>query len=237
MTVALDQQAVLLRHVIAVRLRAFLNDKARGAVLESSELEALTFLQTDSDRALSEAEDLVALAGPDLDAYVSAGRYYAIPLSIRAFLRALTCARTSASAARTFLEIGSGLGSKAIIMENVHPDIYYLGLELHPPYLAVARRVVPNQRFVQADALTFDRYAEFDLLYFYQPFRDRDQQLALEWTICNSARVGAVLIRVLGHADAGRSALPGWTRIGAFEDAADAMSSAWVSLWRKVGSV
>ena len=155
--------------------------------------------------------------------------------------RVPTCsclARTSAPAARTFLEIGSGLGSKAIIMENVHPDIHYLGLELHralpcgrPPACAQSalRPGGCAGRSIDTRSSTCSTSTS--------PFETGDQQLALERTICNSARVGAVLIRVLGHADAGRSALPGWTRIGAFEDAADAMSSAWVSLWRKVGSV
>lgn len=96
-----------------------------------------------------------------------------------------------------FLDVGCGGGVKVMLAAEVfhHAD----GLEYDPGYVAAARSVldllaVPRSRILQADALTFPGYADYDVIYFYQPMKAIEDLVRLERHIVASARPGTVLI-------------------------------------------
>lgn len=67
------------------------------------------------------------------------------------------------------------------------------GLELRPELASAARRLLPEAEVIQADAMDFDRYGEFDFIYCYRPFKDDATEDALEERIITQLKTGAWL--------------------------------------------
>lgn len=100
-----------------------------------------------------------------------------------------------------FLDVGCGGGIKVLLAAEFFPCAD--GLEYDAGYAATARRVldragrVPSQ-VILADALTFDGYGDYDVLYFYQPMKSPEGLIALEQRIARCARPGTILIAPYG---------------------------------------
>ncbi|WP_425093558.1 class I SAM-dependent methyltransferase [Tropicimonas sp. S265A] len=96
-----------------------------------------------------------------------------------------------------FLDVGCGGGGKVLIASQVfqHAD----GLEFDPGYAQSARRLleateVENGDILEGNALEFEGYANYDVVYFFQPMRDTELLIKLEQRIASSVRPGTVLI-------------------------------------------
>jgi hypothetical protein len=96
-----------------------------------------------------------------------------------------------------FLDVGCGGGTKVLSASEYfgHAD----GLEFDPSYVHAARTLFSNIRYdigevFQADALVFDRYDAYDVVYFYRPISNPDLMIQLERRICESVKPGTVLI-------------------------------------------
>lgn len=110
-----------------------------------------------------------------------------------------------------FLDVGCGLGTKMLLAKN-HGLIPY-GIDTNPKYLEVVREM--EMECEMADALTFEKYADFDLIYWYIPIRDRPLMEQLEDRICAEANENAVLFpgsRMLF------GARHGWTEVNPVTD-------------------
>ncbi|QYK42412.1 MAG: hypothetical protein KF887_04620 [Paracoccaceae bacterium] len=96
-----------------------------------------------------------------------------------------------------FLDVGCGSGMKVAMAAEVF--LQADGLEYDAGYVEVATRAFaampsPRAQAFQADGLTYDRYGDYDVIYFFQPMSNADALLRLEEQIVQGARPGAVLI-------------------------------------------
>lgn len=100
-----------------------------------------------------------------------------------------------------FLDVGCGGGLKVLLAAEFFARAD--GLEYDAGYAAAARRVIdragrlPSQ-VIHGDALTFDRYGDYDVIYFYQPMKSPEGLIALERQITAQARPGTLLIAPYG---------------------------------------
>jgi len=95
-----------------------------------------------------------------------------------------------------FLDVGSGAGSKLFIAAEFFPRVE--GLELDAGYLDCAARigsvVGEDRRVLGGDALTFEGYGSYDVIYSYAPPAMLPLQDALERRIHAQARDGTIII-------------------------------------------
>lgn len=100
-----------------------------------------------------------------------------------------------------FLDVGCGCGVKVLSASILFDQAD--GLEFDAGYAAVARDFLArsdagNCNVIQGDALAFDGYADYDVIYFFRPMMTDDGLIALEDRILNHARPGTVLIAPYG---------------------------------------
>ena len=91
---------------------------------------------------------------------------------------------------KTFLDIGCGIGTK-VMLADVLFDAH--GLELSEEYLKVAK-LIGCRNVWQEDAMEYENYGDYDILYFYCPFRDEFSQVKFEKFIYSQMKSGAILI-------------------------------------------
>jgi SAM-dependent methyltransferase len=99
----------------------------------------------------------------------------------------------------SFLDAGCGTGRNLFVL--LHGSQLRLGnvrgIEIGPTYVERAWRTFGLRKEVtQGDAMKFDQYHKFDVIYFYRPFRDDAMQTKFERRLIRMARPGAYLI---GH--------------------------------------
>ena len=79
------------------------------------------------------------------------------------------------------------------------------GLEYDPGYVAAAKAalctaaVAAGAVCLQADALNFDGYGDYDVIYFYQPMQRRSDLMRLERRIVDRCPPGTILIAPYQH--------------------------------------
>jgi len=140
-------------------------------------------------------------AEPQDPAMAARGSYPDIRLSPAAFVSHLHAAYRVVRAQRRvppvrFLDVGCGGGVKVLMAESLFERCE--GIELDPGYAAAARRLLdvlaPAAGVREADALTFEGYGDYEVVYFYKPFRDAAPLMDLERRIAARARPGTLLI-------------------------------------------
>jgi SAM-dependent methyltransferase len=95
-----------------------------------------------------------------------------------------------------FLDVGCGGGMMVLLASGLFSCAD--GFDLDPAYVAAANAAFTRMRSArchafEANALTFDRYADYDVIYFYQPIWDSDLLREMENRIIASARPGTVI--------------------------------------------
>lgn len=144
----------------------------------------------------------LANPNPQTDTAKAHGCFADIPIPLRQFdalmdaaYRVLTVLQRAGSA--RFLDVGCGGGTK------VYAARRYVGaadgLEYDPDYVRAARATMAalgaaDSEIIHADALSFDGYDRYDLIYFYRPLREDDLIERLEQQIVNTARRGTLLL-------------------------------------------
>ncbi len=91
----------------------------------------------------------------------------------------------------TFLDVGCGPGTKMDIAEQLFGLCSY-GIEIDKEMAEIAARKYPL-RAVQGDALEYEGYAGYDIIWLYRPFRDIDKERELESRIISAMKPGAIL--------------------------------------------
>jgi hypothetical protein len=131
----------------------------------------------------------------------SNGQYADIPLPMEEFLRHLQLARRVGVAqgkrALRFLDVGCGVGLKVLVAAEMMAVAD--GLEYQPDLARAAGRMlrragIDGARVVAADALTFDGFGGYDVIYFYKPIHTPDVLAEMEARIIAQARDGTILI-------------------------------------------
>lgn len=197
----------------ALRARARTWSVVRGAVLRAMDPKPARLYPPAVRRhsrnwALSHASEAVfvelhRVANPadQSAAAVSHGCFADIVLPPAEFLLHLHAAtrilRAQGREPARFLDVGCGGGVKVLLAAEfvARAD----GLEYDPGYASAARDLFAqtNARTcacIDGDALQFDNYAAYDIIYFYQPMHDTAGLFDLERRILEFARPGTVII-------------------------------------------
>ena len=99
-----------------------------------------------------------------------------------------------------FLEVGCGTGRNLFLLKHAERFRFakIVGFDVASKYVEYGRRLyrLDKEMFVD-DCLTFD-YGGFDVVFFYRPFQDDDQQAAFEGRLIDSMKRGAYLV---AHSD------------------------------------
>lgn len=90
-----------------------------------------------------------------------------------------------------FLDIGAGIGTKMLLAEEIF-GLDVRGVERVPEYVKQARE--RGLVIAEANALGWDGYGDYDLIFFNRPFYDTDQQAQLEQQVWEDMKSGAVVI-------------------------------------------
>jgi SAM-dependent methyltransferase len=114
--------------------------------------------------------------------------------------------RTPARSPR-FLECGSGFGFVAALAREVGFSV--TGIEIEPSYVEISRGLFPSVRVEEADLTTFDRFGDFDVIYYYKPFAEEDRQARFERRVEAALRPGGIVLAIHKVSD-------DWRRDGAF---------------------
>lgn len=139
------------------------------------------------------------VAADDMD---EIGYFPDIPLHPQTFLAEIhaayrLCLALGKSRPLRFIDVGCGGGTKLLLAAQYFDQV--TGLEYAPDYAAAGRAFVqlaqvPRAEVVEGDALEYDGYDGFDVIYFYRPIRTEALMRALETRIIEMARPGTVLV-------------------------------------------
>ena len=96
-----------------------------------------------------------------------------------------------------FLDVGSGGGTKVFAAKHYFQQAD--GLEYDQGYATAAQRMlttigISSSTVFHTDALTFEAYSDYDVIYFYRPMQDDPLMRKLEQRIITKARPGTILI-------------------------------------------
>ncbi|RBI84230.1 hypothetical protein DRV85_12345 [Rhodosalinus halophilus] len=96
-----------------------------------------------------------------------------------------------------FLDVGCGGGLKVLTAARVFDGAD--GLEFDPAHAEAARRLLARAPALdtcvfEADALQFDGYSGYDVIYAYRPFSDEEKARRMEARIADSVPPGTVLL-------------------------------------------
>lgn len=122
--------------------------------------------------------------------------YTAVPFSISNFLSIIIDAYGLLGEGKKFLDVGCGSGMKTK-MANLLFDT--CGIDIDPECVSFAQKI-GNDVELQ-DALEYKNYGDFDLIYFYSPFKNDDLQRQLEDTIRNQMRTETLIAPIFSVYD------------------------------------
>jgi len=114
-----------------------------------------------------------------------------VPLSVGEFVRVMDTAlkvfhADHGKAADTFLEVGCGPGWITKMVDCLGMNA--TGLEKNPAYCQIARAICGESHVIEADALTYQEYGKYDIIYFYMPFKDDKMRKALVSSMAKQAK-------------------------------------------------
>jgi SAM-dependent methyltransferase len=194
----LSQVIALYRRIMAARRQPLYPPDDEKRSLRSEQALASDRVQIALNKVVNpEAQDAAA---------ETLGCWPDIPLPPSRFLHHAHAAYRTALALRIpgplrFLDVGCGGGIKVLLAAEFFPRAD--GLEYDAGYAATARQVLDRagrlpSRVIHGDALSFDGYADYDVIYFYQPMKSPEGLRALEARIAAQARRGTILIAPYG---------------------------------------
>lgn len=149
------------------------------------------------------------------DNHEKKGSYPCIHLNIPAFISQLTeVIKKQKLHPHTlkFLDVGCGVGQKVFLAKEMF-DFNAFGFDLRLSFVQKARELIKmlNDRYYsdwrreaqdkelkstifQANALKFNNYSNYDVIYFYCPMHNPEFEIKLEKRIAEQAKIGAIVI-------------------------------------------
>ena len=91
---------------------------------------------------------------------------------------------------RSFLEVGCGPGFKLLMASFFFKTVH--GIEIVPEHVDFAQKILDLEVSL-CDALDFDRYGDYDLIYYYRPFSQKPLQALFEHKVCEAMKPGSFL--------------------------------------------
>jgi 2-polyprenyl-3-methyl-5-hydroxy-6-metoxy-1,4-benzoquinol methylase len=122
---------------------------------------------------------------------IKGDNYAFVPFPCGAFVDLIIEAFTvlGSDTSKKFLDIGCGIGTKVILATSLF-DSY--GIEYDEVYCEKAKSLGLN-RVGLVDAMLFDKYDQFDLLYYYRPIHDSAKYREFESKVHAEMRPGALV--------------------------------------------
>jgi len=90
------------------------------------------------------------------------------------------------------LDIGCGIGNVLLFAEQLGFEVYGIEKDHYP--CSIAQRLFGADKVTQQDIWQYDRYGDFDVLYYFRPFSDREPQCRFEAMIEDRLKPGGILI-------------------------------------------
>ena len=128
----------------------------------------------------------------------SGEKYSAVPFSINNFLSLLIYAFHLLGKDKRFLEVGSGSGIKTAIAKTLFDA---QGIDINEEHVEFGKKI--GSDIFHQDALTFDNYSDYDLIYLFSPFKDDDLQKELEDRIHDQMRKETLIAPIFSAYDWG----------------------------------
>ncbi len=91
-----------------------------------------------------------------------------------------------------FLDVGCGIGNILLVAEQYGFDVF--GFEKDEASCRFAMEILGKERVWLEDAWKFEKYADFDVVYFFRPLPEAGPQSKLEQLIEDRIKPGAILI-------------------------------------------
>lgn len=122
-----------------------------------------------------------------------------IPLPCRTFIDIMIEAfiTLGKTPGKRFLDVGCGIGTK-VLLAKAFFDSH--GIEIEDRSVGVAQ-IIGADNVIKGDCLTYDKYDEFDFLYFFRPIRDFDKEAEFENRIHDQMKPGAVIAPIYTQLD------------------------------------
>lgn len=96
-----------------------------------------------------------------------------------------------------FLDAGSGIGNVLLLANVVKLSTYYTGIKFNKPTCELSKDILnfPKKRFkiILGDIITYEKYNNFDILYYYCPFENPLLEIYFEELLEDNMRLGAIL--------------------------------------------
>lgn len=154
-------------------------------------------------RAFDQLDDALKFSHRIKEPYSLGDRYGYIPLDVNMFICILGKAKKHLKKKfATFLDVGAGTGSKLILAHQLffpseqiglfQIDQKVEGIEVDKQLAKIAKAT--GFKIYEQDALTFKKYGEYDVVYFYRPFLNQKKQQQLEDTIYSQIKKGSIVI-------------------------------------------
>lgn len=121
------------------------------------------------------------------------GRHYPnASYSVLRFIEKLRSIQRKCGTGLRFLDVGCGLGNKVWIAQVLGFDAY--GIEINQKYVEIASEYLGTHRIFCHDGIAFQDYAQYDVIYFYNPMPSGE----LETAIVATAKKGAIIYHAIG---------------------------------------
>lgn len=136
------------------------------------------------------------------DAAKAAGAHADVPYPFSRFMAHAQAARRVCLSRGTpppfrFLDVGCGVGLKVLAAQQLFETAD--GIEVDPGYARLARALLEQPAagsgtVFEADAMSFEDYGNYDVIYLFQPIRDSGAMQALEQRIVRTARPDTLIV-------------------------------------------
>ena len=89
------------------------------------------------------------------------------------------------------IDCGCGIGNVMLLAKSIGYYVYGIEYDLESSKIAES---LTDSKVVCGDILTFDGYADFDVIYYYTPIRDVDKMRKFLEKIINDMKVGGIIV-------------------------------------------
>lgn len=93
-----------------------------------------------------------------------------------------------------FLDAGAGIGNQVLLAQSSNFFYSSHGVEYDPRLVEVGNKLHDPGTIMHGDILTFDKYADYDVIYYYVPMNDREMQRAFEERLEDKMTVGSLVL-------------------------------------------
>lgn len=91
----------------------------------------------------------------------------------------------------SFIDVGCGIGNVMLMAELMEFDAYGIEKDEYP--FKIAKKLM-GDCVTQDDIWKFDRFSDFDVIYYFRPFAEKKMQLTFEHMIEEKLKTGGILI-------------------------------------------